>query len=402
MIFWGGSWRVSVRVSAALGCAKFDQPEGLHWLGHDGVARQHGPERIGRRQPWGADAVRAQHPGFRAREEAQATKGEHGGEPSADATDPLLDLRPAHLAHREHQQGLAQAVVSAGNSGAMLACGLLVLGRVKGVERPGIIVTFPTLDASRPNGYGECALLDMGANVECKASHLAQFAVLGATFARHSLGRERPRVGLLANGEEETKGTEVLREAYGLLSRPLPLAPDDAPPGLRSAHPGAPDFEFVGFVEGRDIFEFRRPAAPGVPGALGGLDVVVTDGFTGNVVLKTAEGAANLLGQSLRRAAEALRVQRPRVAEHGGLRTLAGDAVDRDGHREERVEGLQARLEALACRKDDMLTIAELGIDQLIVDEAGTVQTEAVFGVVADRADPLIVRHRQRAAGDRG
>ena len=221
--------------------------------------------------------------------------------------------------------GQVQAVVSAGNSGAMLACGLLVLGRVKGVERPGIIVTFPTLDSSRPNGYGECALLDMGANVECKASHLAQFAVLGATFARHSLGRERPRVGLLANGEEESKGTEVLREAYGLLSRPLPLAPDDAPPGLRSAHPGAPDFEFVGFVEGRDIFEFRRPAAPGVPGALGGLDVVVTDGFTGNVVLKTAEGAANLLGQSLRRAAG-----RSLLSRLGGLLLLPSLRVTRD------------------------------------------------------------------------
>ena len=207
--------------------------------------------------------------------------------------------------------GQVEAVVSAGNSGAMLACGLLVLGRVKGVERPGIIVTFPTLDSSRPNGYGECALLDMGANVECKASHLAQFAVLGATFARHSLGRERPRVGLLANGEEETKGTEVLREAYALLSRPLP--------------PGAPDFEFVGFVEGRDIFEFRRPAAPGVPGALGGLDVVVTDGFTGNVVLKTAEGAANLLGQSLRRAAG-----RSLLSRLGGLLLLPSLRVTRD------------------------------------------------------------------------
>ena len=173
------------------------------------------------------------------------------------------------------RKGEAQAVVSCGNSGALLACGLFVLGRLPGIERPGIVLSFPTL--SKGGHIGQCALLDMGANVDCKASTLAQFAVLGATFARlrdPALGR--PLVGLLSNGEEDSKGTELLREAHALLRR----SPDW-------------DFAYVGFVEGRDIFAYAGP---------GGrcLDVVVTDGFTGNVVLKTAEGAARLLGDLFR------------------------------------------------------------------------------------------------------
>lgn len=176
------------------------------------------------------------------------------------------------------RRGEAQAVVSCGNSGAMLACGLLVLGRLPGVERPGIVLTFPTL--SRSGRIGQCALLDMGANTECRPVTLAQFAVLGATFARlHNPQLGRPLVGLLSNGEEESKGTELLREAHALLRRPVPC-----------------DFDYVGFVEGQDVFQFARQEAHG--GRC--LDVVVTDGFTGNVVLKTAEGAAHLLGDLFR------------------------------------------------------------------------------------------------------
>ncbi|HEX6835158.1 MAG TPA: phosphate acyltransferase PlsX, partial [Polyangia bacterium] len=138
------------------------------------------------------------------------------------------------------------AVVSAGNSGAMLACGLFVMRRLPGVERPGIVTTFPTVN-------GVCALIDMGANVECRPETLAQFAVLGAVYARLLHGKPRPKVGLLSNGEEQIKGTELTRGAYKLLSAAVEK-----------------DFEFVGYVEGRDIFS-------------GDVDVVVTDGFTGNV-----------------------------------------------------------------------------------------------------------------------
>src|SRR6478736_5065720 len=156
--------------------------------------------------------------------------------------------------------GEADAVVSAGNSGAMMACGLFVLGRLPGVERPAIVTTFPTK-------AGECALLDMGANVDPKPAVLAQFGVLGAVYARLLHGKERPKVGLLSNGSEEHKGTALTREAHAVLSR---------------AASGDAAFTFVGYVEGRDIFR-------------GDVDVVVTDGFTGNVVLKSVEGAAEVI-----------------------------------------------------------------------------------------------------------
>lgn len=188
------------------------------------------------------------------------------------------------------KRGEAQAVVSAGNSGAMLACGLFVLGRIKGLERPGIAVTLPTLVAipspELPR-VGQCVVLDTGANVDCKPTTLAQFALLGATYAtvRKLTPRSRPRVGLLANGEEASKGTQLLRDAHQLLS----------------AHP-SPLFEYAGFVEGRDIFQGQaRPASHHAPagGALP-VDVVITDGFTGNVVLKTAEGAGRFLADLLK------------------------------------------------------------------------------------------------------
>ncbi len=168
--------------------------------------------------------------------------------------------------------GEADAVVSAGNSGAMLACGIFAWGRLRGVERPAIVTTFPSLK-------GECALLDMGANVDVRASVLAQFAVLGATYARlrHRMGR--PRVGILSNGQEEHKGTALTREAHALLSR-------------TKGDGAAADFDYVGYVEGRDIFK-------------GDVDVIVTDGFTGNVLLKGLEGMVeavfHMMGQEVDR-----------------------------------------------------------------------------------------------------
>lgn len=150
------------------------------------------------------------------------------------------------------QEGGAQAVVSAGNSGAVMATAVLTLGRVPGVERPAIASVFPTM-----RGYA--VLLDTGANVDCRPSHLVQFALMGRVYARLVLGHERPRVGLLSNGSEESKGTELTRETHALLKR-LPM-------------------EYLGYVEGRDLFS-------------GKVDVVVCDGFVGNVVLKSMEGAA--------------------------------------------------------------------------------------------------------------
>jgi glycerol-3-phosphate acyltransferase PlsX len=169
--------------------------------------------------------------------------------------------------------GEVDALVSAGNSGAMMACGLFVLGRSPGVERPGIVTTFPTTK-------GQCALLDMGANVDPRPSVLAQFAVLGSVYARLHHGKARPRVGLLSNGAEEHKGTALTREAHHLLCR-------------ARGGGGAPraEFDYLGYVEGRDIFR-------------GEVDVIVTDGFTGNVLLKGLEGLAeavfHMMGEEVR------------------------------------------------------------------------------------------------------
>jgi glycerol-3-phosphate acyltransferase PlsX len=193
------------------------------------------------------------------------------------------------------KSGQAQAVVSAGNSGAMLACGLFILGRLKGLDRPGIAVTLPTLETG-PTGrrVGQCLLMDTGANVECKPQTLAQFAVLGTSCVRVRglTPRARPRVGLLANGEEPSKGTKLLREAHQLLQEAA-----------------SPAFEYVGFVEGRDLFQWSRGTPEGA-----GLDVVVTDGFTGNVVLKTSEGAGRFLSDLIR-----TEVQRSLLAKLGAL-----------------------------------------------------------------------------------
>jgi glycerol-3-phosphate acyltransferase PlsX len=157
------------------------------------------------------------------------------------------------------KDGRADAFVSAGNSGAVLSHALFVLRRIERVERPGIVTVFPT-------PTGKVVLCDMGANVEVKPAMLAQFGILGAHYDRIQHGRERPLVGILSNGTEDTKGTELTRAASALLQR-------------AAGNPEA-QFQFVGYVEGSSIFQ------PDV------VNVVATDGFTGNVVLKLAEGVS--------------------------------------------------------------------------------------------------------------
>ncbi len=158
------------------------------------------------------------------------------------------------------KEGVASAVVSAGNSGAIMACGMYVLGRVKGIERPAIGTLLPNLNA-------QTMVLDMGANVDCKASHLNQFALMGSLYVEHFLGRSNPRVGLLSNGEEEKKGNDLTREAHKLLKDT--------------------SLNYVGYVEGGDVYN-------------GSVDVVVCDGFVGNVLLKVSEGLAVAIGTMLK------------------------------------------------------------------------------------------------------
>lgn len=159
------------------------------------------------------------------------------------------------------RDGRASAMISAGNTGATMASALLRMGRIKGVNRPAIATPIPV------PGALPTVLLDAGANSEVQPEWLVQFAQMGSVYARHRFGLERPRVGLLSIGEEPGKGDTLRKQAYELL-------------GV------APSIDFVGNVEGRDIMSDR-------------VDVVVTDGFTGNVVLKTLEGAMRTVVSAL-------------------------------------------------------------------------------------------------------
>ncbi len=161
-------------------------------------------------------------------------------------------------------RGEAHGIVSAGNTGALMAMAKVVFKTLPGVDRPAIASVFPTM-------RGKTVLLDLGANIECSAENLVQFAIMGEVFARQVLGLPRPTVGILNVGEEQLKGNDAVRKAAAVLQS------------------SALALDFHGFVEGDDI-------------AAGTVDVVVTDGFTGNVALKTAEGTAKLYAHLLRSA----------------------------------------------------------------------------------------------------
>jgi glycerol-3-phosphate acyltransferase PlsX len=183
-----------------------------------------------------------------------------------------MDEHPAQAARRKPRSsialalaavrdGRAGAMVSAGNSGAVMAAALLVLGRAPGVDRPAIA-------GFLPSSRGQTLVLDLGAVTDPRPEHLVQFARMGVLYLERVAGVARPTVGLLSNGEEPSKGNELVRQTHPLLAEAL----GDA---------------FHGNVEGKDVTQ-------------GAVDVVVTDGFTGNVALKTAEGVATLIGEILR------------------------------------------------------------------------------------------------------
>lgn len=207
------------------------------------------------------------------------------------------------------REGRASGFITAGNTGAAMATAKMVLGALPGVDRPALAAVFPT-SAGRA-----AVLVDVGANVDCKPQHLQQFAVMGEIYSRSIFGINRPKVGLLSIGEEEGKGNDLTREAYTLL-RQLPM-------------------NFVGNVEGRDLYN-------------GSVDVIVCDGFIGNVALKVSEGLVNtvryLLKESLkstissqvgfllsRRAFEDFK-KRLDYAEYGGAPLLGLKGVCIVGH----------------------------------------------------------------------
>jgi glycerol-3-phosphate acyltransferase PlsX len=189
----------------------------------------------------------------------------HASEAVGMDESPLTPIRKKKdssikIAYDLVKKGEAAALFSAGNSGAVLATAVFVLEKLKGVDRPAIGTIFPTLK-------GWTLLLDAGANVDCKSFHLVQFAIMGEAYAKYVLKIKKPAVGLLSNGEEESKGNELIRETNA---------------ALRKSSIG-----YVGPVEGRDIFNGR-------------VDVVVCDGFVGNAALKICEGLAEAIGSMIK------------------------------------------------------------------------------------------------------
>src|ERR1700684_344805 len=164
------------------------------------------------------------------------------------------------------REGRAAGFVTAGNTGAAMATAKVVVGALPGVDRPALAAAFPTVLNTA------AVLLDVGANVDCTANNLAQFAVMGHIYCRSIFGMKRPRVGLLSIGEEEGKGNDLTRESFQLLKQ-LPI-------------------NFVGNVEGRDLYN-------------GEVDVIVADGFVGNVALKISEGVAHLVRNTLKESLKA-------------------------------------------------------------------------------------------------
>jgi glycerol-3-phosphate acyltransferase PlsX len=176
------------------------------------------------------------------------------------------------------KHGEADAFVTAGNTGAAMVTALLRLGRLRGVDRPAVAPIFPT-------ATGSCVVLDIGANPDCEPKNLLQFAIMGSVYATEVRGIANPKVGLVSNGEEEGKGNELVRATTPLLK--------------------ASDLNFYGNVEGKEIIE-------------GKVDVAVTDGFVGNVMLKTAEAVGKLILDEVRAA-----------IRHGGPLSMLGGLLVR-------------------------------------------------------------------------
>ncbi|MDR2337026.1 MAG: phosphate acyltransferase PlsX [Deltaproteobacteria bacterium] len=196
------------------------------------------------------------------------------------------------VAYKLVKDGAASSIISSGNSGAMMIAGKLICGLIPGIERPAITTLIPVAGNNKPN-----VVLDVGANVECDATHLIQFAVMGAVYYKSLFGSPLPKVALLSNGTESSKGKEVTRSAAMALQN-------------------IQNINYIGFVEGRDV---PKPTA----------DVIVTDGFTGNVLLKAMEGTAGLIKSQLTYKAEQSWLNKLRfLAVRGILKEAFGKDFD--------------------------------------------------------------------------
>lgn len=191
---------------------------------------------------------------------------EHASQKVEMHESPAISLRKKPdssiaVAVQLHKEGRVDAVVSAGNTGAVMAAALFLLRPIEGVQRPAI-------GSFMPHEDGVCLLIDAGSNIDCKPEHYLQFGMMGSIFMNHIIGIDTPRVGLLNVGEERSKGSEVVQQAYGLLEKST--------------------LNFLGNMEGRDILT-------------GKADVVVCDGFMGNILLKFAESLARMISKTMKR-----------------------------------------------------------------------------------------------------
>lgn len=256
------------------------------------------------------------------------------------------------------KEGKADAFVTAGNTGASMAAALLTLGRIKGIGRPALATIFPT-------GEGRLTmLLDVGANAECRPIHLVQFAYMGAAYMERMFGVSNPKVGLLSIGEEDTKGNQLTI---------------DVNQALRASR-----LNFIGNVEGKDLTR-------------GVCDIAVMDGFTGNVVLKTAEGIAELMFTEIRKAVELtpwnkaaglvlmseLRKVKRRLdyAEYGGAQLVGVDGIVVIGHGR---SNARAVFSAIRAARD--------AVNNKVLDTLRDVAKEipakkALLGIAADDSD---------------
>jgi glycerol-3-phosphate acyltransferase PlsX len=240
------------------------------------------------------------------------------------------------------KSGEAAAFVSAGNSGGVLAAALFGLGRIQGIKRPALSTFYPTLK-------GRCFILDIGANTDCRPEYLLQFGIMGSAYVQRMWGTPSPKVGILSTGEEEGKGNTLTKEAYTLLKNS--------------------SLNFIGNVEGKDI-------------PLGLADVVVTDGFSGNVVIKLSQGVARLitsileeeirrrpqamLGALLSQAAMRAAKERLDYTEYGGGALLGVKGVTIVAHGRSNAKAIKNAVRmAVQAAEGGLLTAIEEGVREL-------------------------------------
>lgn len=245
------------------------------------------------------------------------------------------------------RSGEAQAFVTAGNTGGALAAGLLQVGRIKGILRPALITPVPTL-------RGFSAVLDVGANADCRPEYFPQFAIMGTLYAQHILGIAKPTARLLSNGEEDGKGNQLVVNAAHMLV-------------------DTPGITFLGNVESKEVFA-------------GGVDVVLTDGFTGNIFLKTAEASAGLLTNIMREE-----ITRTITGKMGGL--LIKDALRRTRTRIDDSEVGGAVLLGLA----GVVVVAHGGSNALAIRNAIRIAKQGVEADLPGKIQTAIAADRLHA-----